>query len=172
MKKLFALLLITCSFLQGLSQQQEAMSDAPLCLSDTSRWCYLEERGINPDSIYCYDLYCEVLDWLGVKYRYGEGTKQGTDCSSLASNITRHTMEYDLSGSSSSIFESCEKIEKEALQEGDLVFFKISKSRVSHMGIYLQNGKFVHASVKGGVMINDLEEPYYKKHYAGGGRPR
>ncbi|MFN3916655.1 MAG: C40 family peptidase [Flavobacteriales bacterium] len=141
------------------------------CLADSSKHSYFTNKGINLDSAYCHDLYCEVYDWLGVRYRYGHGTKQGTDCSSFTLNVTRNTMEYMLSGSSANIYESCIKINKESLQEGDLVFFKINKSRISHVGVYLQNGKFAHASVHGGVMISDLNEPYYKKYFVSGGRP-
>jgi cell wall-associated NlpC family hydrolase len=142
------------------------------CLSDSLRIAYFIEKGINLDAAYCQELYCEILDWIGVKYRYGQGTKSGTDCSSFTANVTRNTLEYNISGSSASIFESCTRVEKNELQEGDLVFFKINKTRISHVGVYLQNGKFAHASVHGGVMISDLEEAYYKKYYYCGGRPR
>jgi len=56
------------------------------------------------------------------------------------------------------------------LGEGDLVFFKIKKKRISHIGIYLGNNKFAHASVKNGVIISDMDEPYYQKRFYSGGR--
>jgi lipoprotein Spr len=56
------------------------------------------------------------------------------------------------------------------MREGDLVFFKIGQNTVSHVGVYLTNDRFVHASTSSGVMISDLKEPYWKKYYAGGGR--
>ena len=56
------------------------------------------------------------------------------------------------------------------MKEGDLVFFKIGQSTVSHVGVYLANDRFVHASTSSGVMISDLNEAYWKKYYAGGGR--
>ena len=56
------------------------------------------------------------------------------------------------------------------LQEGDLVFFNTNGKGVSHVGIYLGNNKFIHASVSRGVMVNGLFEPYYLKRYIGGGR--
>ncbi len=56
------------------------------------------------------------------------------------------------------------------MREGDLVFFKTNGSSVSHVGVYLINDKFVHASTSSGVMISDLNETYWKKYYVGGGR--
>jgi lipoprotein Spr len=56
------------------------------------------------------------------------------------------------------------------MEEGDLVFFKIEGNQVSHIGVYLQNNKFVHATTKKGVIINDLDELYYKKYYFKSGR--
>ena len=54
--------------------------------------------------------------------------------------------------------------------EGDLLFFKIKKKRVSHVGIYLQNKMFAHAATQTGVTISSIEEPYYKKHFYKAGR--
>ena len=56
------------------------------------------------------------------------------------------------------------------LQEGDLVFFNTNGSGVSHVGIYLGNSKFIHASVSRGIMVNGLYETYYSKRYYGAGR--
>ncbi len=61
-------------------------------------------------------------------------------------------------------------LEKPDLKEGDFVFIKIRKGQISHVGIYLGNNKFAHASVKTGVIISDLDEPYYKKYFYRGGR--
>jgi len=52
------------------------------------------------------------------------------------------------------------------------VFFKIESKNVSHVGVYLMNNKFVHASTKKGVIISDLNEPYYQKYFFTGGRPK
>jgi lipoprotein Spr len=60
-------------------------------------------------------------------------------------------------------------ISRTELQEGDLLFFN-TRGGVSHVGIYLQNNKFVHASISGGVTISDMFEPYYVKHFIASGR--
>ena len=72
-------------------------------------------------------------------------------------------------GSSASIYHQCSAISKDKLKEGDLVFFKIDSKEISHVGIYLQNNKFIHATTKAGVMIDDLNEEYYRKYFKGGG---
>lgn len=56
------------------------------------------------------------------------------------------------------------------MKEGDIVFFKIRQSEVSHVGLYLGNDKFIHSSTSNGVIISDLKEEYYQKYFWGGGR--
>lgn len=115
-------------------------------------------------------LYLFIDEWLGVAYKYGGKNKSGIDCSNFASTIYSNVYTKSLTGTSSSIFNQCTIISKNNLEEGDLVFFKIEGTKISHMGVYLQNNKFVHASTKKGVMIDDLDEDYYKKYYYKGGR--
>ncbi|MBI3521236.1 MAG: C40 family peptidase, partial [Bacteroidetes bacterium] len=64
------------------------------------------------------------------------------------------------------------KINEADLKEGDLVFFITNGKTISHVGVYLQNHKFVHASTKKGVMISDMNEPYFKQTYASSGRAK
>jgi lipoprotein Spr len=63
-------------------------------------------------------------------------------------------------------------IEKDDMQEGDLLFFKIGSRHISHVAVYIGNGKFVHAASSKGVMISDLSEVYYKRYYFKAGRPK
>ena len=70
------------------------------------------------------------------------------------------------------MYNQCKHISKQELQEGDLVFFRIDSKDISHVGIYLQNNKFVHATTKAGVMIDDLDEEYYKKYFISGGKTK
>ena len=72
---------------------------------------------------------------------------------------------------SSEIYQLVEKIDPNELREGDFVFFRIrSRSRISHVGVYLGEKRFAHASTSKGVVISDLNDPYYKKYFAGAGR--
>ena len=68
-------------------------------------------------------------------------------------------------------FKSCKLVyDKDKLKEGDLVFFKIRSKRISHVGIYLANNFFVHASASQGVMISNLTEGYWQRFFAGAGK--
>ncbi|HJT72936.1 MAG TPA: NlpC/P60 family protein, partial [Chitinophaga sp.] len=73
-------------------------------------------------------------------------------------------------GSSAQLYDKSRKISNSQMREGDLVFFKTNGKSISHVGVYLNNDKFVHASTSMGVMISDLNETYWKKYYAGAGR--
>lgn len=139
-------------------------------LEDNVKKAFFFNYNINPDSSYCPELYPQIYDWLGVRYSYGASSKNGTDCSGLVVNLTRDLLQYKIRGSSANIYANCEKITKENLQEFDLLFFKINKNYISHVGLYLQNGRFIHSTVKRGVIISNLEDEYYKKYFICGGR--
>ncbi|MFZ4400690.1 MAG: C40 family peptidase [Bacteroidales bacterium] len=111
-----------------------------------------------------------VVAWLGVPYKYGGCSKDGTDCSCFVSCFYREVFGINLPRKSEDMQQQSKTIEKETLQQGDLVFFKIAGEKVSHVGIYISQGHFVHATTYKGVMINSLEENYYKKYFHKAGR--
>lgn len=125
---------------------------------------------VEKDNISNVPLYTLIDDWYGTAYKYGGCDKSGIDCSNFATILYREIYKKIIKGSSASIYNQCLHVPKTELQEGDLVFFKIDKQTISHIGVYLQNNKFVHATTQRGVMINDLNEPYYLKYYYAGGR--
>lgn len=131
---------------------------------------YSQLLKVNPESIKNITLYKLIDEWLGTPYKYGGNTKSGIDCSNFASIIYSNIYKKTISGSSASIFNKCETISTNDLIEGDLLFFKIERNSISHVGIYLMNNKFVHATTQKGVMINDLNENYYKKYFYKAGR--
>jgi len=116
----------------------------------------------------------EYIDkWMGAPYRYGGATMHGTDCSGLVWNVYKDLYNINVPHSSEKQYEECKHINAQHLKEGELVFFRINKHKtVSHVGIYLANNKFIHATTKRGVMIDDLSEPYYAKAFVGAGRFR
>ncbi|MDP4108759.1 MAG: NlpC/P60 family protein [Bacillota bacterium] len=119
----------------------------------------------------------EIVDYakkyLGVKYRSGGSSPKGFDCSGFTSYVYKH-FGINLSHASKSQYKNCDKIEKSELKEGDLVFFanpRKSSKGVGHVGIYIGNNAFIHASSPGDVVkITSLSETYYLRNYIGSGR--
>lgn len=115
-------------------------------------------------------LFYKTCEWMGVRYCYAGDTRKGIDCSGFSQMLYKEVYCITLSGSSKSMWKAVRPVKKDSLQEGDLVFFKIKKGQVSHVGVYLGRNQVAHASVRAGVIISDLNEPYYKKYYFSGGR--
>jgi len=116
-------------------------------------------------------LYSFIEEWYGTPYRLGGTAKSGIDCSAFVRELYNEVYNTELLRTSGEQFESSVFIaDRSELKEGDLVFFKIRSRRISHVGIYLSNGRFVHASSSRGVVISDLSEAYWTRYYAGGGR--
>jgi NlpC/P60 family len=111
-----------------------------------------------------------VDQWYGVRYRTGGNTKSGVDCSGFTVAVYNAVYGIALPRVSRDQYRISRKISTTELQEGDLVFFNTNGSGVSHVGIYLGNNKFIHASVSRGIMVSGLFEPYYLKRYYGAGR--
>lgn len=111
----------------------------------------------------------ELSTWIGVKYVYGGESKDGTDCSGMVQTVFKTVYSISLYRTASDLAKNCDSVSKKNLACGDLVFFKINNTKISHVGIYLSNNKFIHASSKG-VMVSDLTEAYYTKYFDSAGR--
>ncbi|MFQ5864281.1 MAG: C40 family peptidase [bacterium] len=107
-----------------------------------------------------------IESYLGVPYRWGGATRAGMDCSGFVSTVFRNALGLDLPHSAKMMYQLGESVAKHELRFGDLVFFKnIEYSGVSHVGIYLGENYFAHASTTKGVTISNLSEKYYRKRY-------
>lgn len=116
-------------------------------------------------------LYLAAAEWMGVPYRGGGDSKRGTDCSGLACQLYRQVYRVRLPRSSAQQMDATRRVARRNLREGDLVFFRSPSSRrVSHVGIYLKNGMFIHASTSRGVIVSSLNESYWDKYWLRGGR--
>jgi cell wall-associated NlpC family hydrolase len=122
------------------------------------------------ESLPSKELLESVDEWYGVRYRSGGNTKTGVDCSGFTVAVYAAVYGMTLPRVSREQYRLSRKISTTELQEGDLVFFNTNGRGVSHVGVYLGNNKFIHASVSRGVMVNGLFEPYYLKRYIGAGR--
>jgi cell wall-associated NlpC family hydrolase len=132
---------------------------------------YSKMMQVSPSSISNVVMYQFVDEWYGTKYRLGGTTRSGIDCSALVQKCYKYVYGMDMVRTSILQFRMTEYIaDKAKLKEGDLVFFRIHGGPVSHVGVYLQNNYFVHASSSRGVMVSNLNDSYWIKHYVGGGR--
>ena len=111
----------------------------------------------------------KVLDeWMGTRYRLGGSTKDGIDCSAFTQILFSSLYGLNIPRTAREQFDFSQRISRAELKEGDLVFFN-TIGGVSHVGMYLQNNKFVHAST-GGVTISDLYDDYWMRKFVGVGR--
>ncbi len=134
-------------------------------LADPSTQSNILPNGLNRDQFLL-----EVVRYLGVQYSYGGLTKKGIDCSGFTCEVYRNAAGKPLPRSTSEQFRSGEKIAKNELQFGDLVFFNTTGRSPSHVGIYIEDDIFAHASVVEGVTLSSLESTYYKKRFVGARR--
>ena len=121
------------------------------------------------ESISNIALYEFIDEWLGVSYKYGGSDKSGIDCSSFAGLLYQQIFNLQLPRTSVEQSSLITPSDRENLKEGDLVFFSLGKKRIGHVGVYLGGRKFVHASTKKGVTIDNLDYEYYLKRYVSGG---
>lgn len=145
-------------------------------LSKQQRKKYADLLHTSSNKITHQKLYLFIDEWWGVKYQYGGTAKDGIDCSGFTYLLYQQVYGRKVFRSSLQLFENSKLIKHaERLKEGDLVFFATNdkdRQKVSHVGIYLMNHYFVHASTQKGVIINHLEERYWKERFLCGGRVR
>lgn len=113
-----------------------------------------------------------MLHWIGKPYKLGGKTEKGIDCSQFNKRLYKEVYNIDLENVAYKQWNQTQRIPKDSLQIGDLVFFR-SKASPSgwHTGVYLGNTYFIHAANRyEGVKISSLEEPRYKKSIRGFGK--
>ncbi len=116
-------------------------------------------------------LYDQYGEWRGVPYRLGGLSKGGVDCSGLVHLTFRDRFGIQLPRTTADLAREGMDVRPRDRQSGDLVFFRINR-RLNHVGIYMENGRFLHASTSSGVMISSLADPYWQQRYWKTVRPR
>ncbi|OJW00496.1 MAG: hypothetical protein BGO52_04855 [Sphingobacteriales bacterium 44-61] len=114
-------------------------------------------------------LLSHVDEWYGTRYRLGGTTKKGIDCSAFVQAVYLSAFALSLPRTAREQYKASRIISSTELKEGDLVFFN-TRGGVSHVGIYLQNNKFIHASTSQGVTVSDMFDSYYMRRFIGAGR--
>jgi hypothetical protein len=130
--------------------------------SPQGRYHNVTPGGINRDAVLL-----EVVSLLGAPYRYGGNGKDGIDCSGFTQSVFRSSLNRALPRTARDQYREGEPVSGQELQFGDLVFFNTTGGGPSHVGIYLEDDLFAHASVTYGVTISSLESTYYRKRFLG-----
>ena len=131
---------------------------------------YAQLMDMEIESISNISLFAFIDEWWATAYRYGGTSKKGIDCSALTSLLLSTVYAIGIPRTAKDQYAGSDKIEREEMQEGDLVFFN-TRGGISHVGVYLNNDYFVHASTSNGVTISNLNDTYYSKRFIGAGRP-
>ena len=117
-----------------------------------------------------HDFVQTALLYRGIRYRYGGMSNRGMDCSGLVARVLR-SHGIDAPHNSKALYKLGEPVAREDLQPGDLVFFHTTRPGISHVGIYIGDGEFIHASSsKGAVRIDRIDEGYYRQRFVGAKR--
>lgn len=113
-----------------------------------------------------------IKKWLGTPYKWGGMSIYGIDCSAFVYKYYQSVYNMTINRTTTKQYNQGRFIKKAFLRQGDLVFFKgtTNKTGITHVGVYLKDNQFVHASTSQGVTISNLNDAYYMKHYAGARR--
>ena len=114
----------------------------------------------------------ELAGYIKVPYKYGGETKSGIDCSAFTQQVYKNSLNVNLPRTAHEQYRIGERINKiDELKFGDLVFFDTSQIHYpGHVGIYLGDKLFVHASVSKGVIVSSLENKYFSDRFIGATR--
>jgi cell wall-associated NlpC family hydrolase len=110
------------------------------------------------------ELYTQYRQWKGARYEVGGLSRRGIDCSGFMYVTFKSKLGIVLPRSTELQAQSGEAVSRSALRTGDLVFFKTGIF-IRHVGVYLERGRFLHASTSHGVMISELGDAYWKSRY-------
>ncbi|MEE4356246.1 MAG: C40 family peptidase [Desulfococcaceae bacterium] len=132
---------------------------------------YSKKLGIPLEGTENKKLLKSVAKWMGTPYLWGGCSDRGIDCSCLIKNIYAEVYGMDLNRTSLQLCsEDFRPVDTKNLKEGDIICFDMEKNGISHVGMYLKNNKFVHASLSKGVRISNLQKNYYQKRLVMAGR--
>jgi lipoprotein Spr len=129
---------------------------------------YAQLLDLDVEAVSNVNMFKVIDEWFGTRYKLGGSTKEGVDCSALMQTFYTSLYGISIPRTAHEQYNFSKRISRTEIRAGDLVFFN-TIGGVSHVGMYLQNNKFVHAS-KNGVTISDLYEDYWLKHFVGAGR--
>jgi hypothetical protein len=159
----FIILIFTCLLLGACS----APFNSRLSEKITSN-VHLDQNkttsAMNEDQLLFYLLRKEFTYWQGTPYRLGGNSKKGIDCSAFVQNVYHDGFNITLPRTTKTQVNKGYLVYKNQLRVGDLIFFKTGW-RTRHVGIYIGNNEFIHASTSQGVITSSLDNVYWKNKY-------
>ena len=132
-------------------------------------WSEISSTGSGPRSSIDNRMLDEIDSWMGTPYLYGGNNRSGVDCSAFTQFVYR-AVDIEIPRTASQQAASSENVNPSELKFGDLLFFNTSGSGVSHVGIFIGNGFFVHSSSNRGVVRESLSKEYYASRIVSAGR--
>jgi len=153
----------------GKVQADEIVEESGQVISQIA---LLNEEGLVADSLAEVGVEPIARTYLSIPYRYGAQSRKSTDCSGFVQQVFRE-FDIKLPRTAREQYRVGMKIDRSSLSSGDLLFFRTRarKKYPTHVGIYLGNGKMIHASSRQHkVVISDVNHPYYVKRYVGAKR--
>lgn len=142
---------------KSTTTSKKKVVNTPANLTEISKLLNVNESQLKNKSLYHF-----IVDWYGTPYKFGGNNQNGIDCSGFTNILFNEIYNIQLPRISRDIAEKVKRKYTKDLKEGDLVFFSFGNSGVvNHVGVYLHNNHFVHASTSRGVIISNLSEPYY-----------
>ncbi len=132
-------------------------------------WAYISSTGSGPRSSIDNKMSDEIDSWMGTPYLYGGNSRSGVDCSAFTQSVYR-AVDIEIPRTASQQASEAENVNPSDLKFGDLLFFNISGSGISHVGIFIGNGFFVHSSTSRGVVRESLSKEYYANRIISAGR--
>ena len=158
---LLAVSLAACGVAERSSYTADEPMSAPIQMS-------LHQKVIGESELYL-ELRSAFSRWEGTPYVLGGSSLSGVDCSAFTKTVFEDHFERELPRHTSEQLRAGDGVRRRFLQTGDLVFFRTARSTL-HVGIYMGEGDFLHASVSEGVTISGLGDPYWATRYIGARR--
>jgi len=137
----------------GCATAHQEQTGTPVASHEEEQTLSLSER-----------LHAEVAKWDGTPHRLGGTTRKGVDCSGFVQRLYQDLLGLQLPRTTTLQVLSGRPVEKSRLIPGDLVFFK-PPYKQNHVGIYLGDSRFAHASTSQGVTVSNLSDTYWRQSY-------
>ncbi len=166
MKKNFFYLIIILTIFTGCSSKISSFYsyiNNDVSFPNKENFDYQVSNNITYSKMYD-NLNFQYKNWKGVKYKYGGNSKKGIDCSAFVQKTFKDRFNIRIPRTTAKQSKIGKEMDINELEMGDLIFFKTGFN-TRHVGIYLEGGKFMHASTKKGVTISRLDNRYYENHF-------